>query len=408
MLLNTLLIAIALLSAAILLAKRVRDNAMWRATVTPLASIIGSGFLVVVPLLGHRVGGYAPVAMAAVVTLAYFIGSAIRFNILYMEPVLAAPHSSTTAIGRVNTISEIALGIAYFISVTFYLRLLSSFVLRGFQIDSDIVAQSITSVILLGIGIAGWFRGLAFLERLEEYSVSIKLAIIASLLFGWLMHDLSNLQSIHIAATLPSDLDWWYVVRLMAGVLIVVQGFETSRYLGDQYDGATRVTTMRRAQLLSGAIYIAFIIVTVPSLVLLGDDVSETAIIDLSRVVSVVLPPMLVIAAAMSQLSAAVADTVATGGLVTQVSGSRFQLPAKAGYLLVSLVGVILVWTTDIFEIIALASRAFALYYALQCLGATMVAWQQQKDARNPWHVAGFALLSALLFVAVVIAIPAD
>ena len=401
--LNLVLVAVALVCAAILLSPRVRNNNRWRATVTPLASIIGSGFLVIVPLLGHAVGGYAPVAMVGVVVLAYVVGSVIRYNIIHVEPRLK--DSAMTGVRRLDYASDIALGVAYFISVTFYLRLLAAFALRGIGSDSEFVAQIITSVILGFIGVAGWFRGLSFLERLEEYSVSIKLAIIAALLIGWAVHDASQIHEFDIAALLPAQLDSWHVIRLLAGVLIVVQGFETSRYLGDEYAPQIRVATMRRAQILAGLIYVLFVALAVPTFGMLGNQVNETVIMELSQVVAPVLPTMLIVAAVMSQLSAAVADTVGTGGLFAETLGKRFKLPGKVGYILVAVVGIVLVWTANIFEIIALASRAFAFYYALQCLEAAVVAGRDSTPKRL--GVIGYGGLALILFVAVVIAIPA-
>ena len=68
------------------------------ATTTPLASIFGSGFLVIVPILAVSVGKYAVFAMAGVTLLAYAVGSVIRFNIRHVEPLLEAdtsPHFTT-------------------------------------------------------------------------------------------------------------------------------------------------------------------------------------------------------------------------------------------------------------------------------------------------------------------------
>jgi len=65
------------------------------ATATPLASIFGSGFLVIVPVLNGAVGSYAWLAMACVCGLAYAMGSVIRFNIRNAEPLMedgTAPH----------------------------------------------------------------------------------------------------------------------------------------------------------------------------------------------------------------------------------------------------------------------------------------------------------------------------
>lgn len=404
--LNIILIVIAFACGGILLSKGFRDNRAWRATVTPLASIIGSGFLVIVPLLGKAVGGYAPLAMLGVVALAYAVGAAIRFNIMYVEPVLAKPGTPVLMI-RLETVSDIALGLAYFISVTFYIRLLASFAMHEFEVEGELMAQLLTTAILAFIGIAGWVRGLSFLERLEEYSVSIKLAIIVSLIVGWTVHDIADWRAFELAPLLPAQLDGWHVTRLMAGVLIVVQGFETSRYLGDEYERALRVSTMRRAQIISGLIYIIFVTLTVPTFNLLSDEVNDTAIMDLSRTVASVLPLMLVVAAIMSQLSAAVADTVGAGGLFSQTVGKRFKLPAKAGYLVVASAGIALVWIADIFDIITLASRAFALYYGLQSLEAAIAASQLGLGRARWMRVGGFGILALLLLMVAVIAIPA-
>lgn len=404
-LLDMLILGIAVACGLLLLSRKVRTNKRWRATVTPLASIIGSGFLVVVPLLGHSLGGYAPIAMLSVVVFAFAVGAAIRFNITRADKVLSGT-TSATAIARLEATSGLVLAGAYFISVAFYLRLLSAFALHGLGVEDEIIAQVITTAILVFLGTAGWLGGLAFLERLEQYSVSIKLAIIAALVVGWAAHDVSTFADFDLGESLPADLDAWYILRLVAGVLIVVQGFETSRYLGDQYDAATRASTMRNAQIISGVIYVLFVALCVPSMGALGDEVSETAVIDLSRSVAVVLPAMLVVAALMSQLSAAVADTVGAGGLFTETVAKHFRLPPKYGYALVSSVGILLVWTTDIFVIISLASRAFAIYYALQSMIAALMA-HNLRGPRRLLRVASFALLSGLLFFCAVVAIPA-
>lgn len=59
------------------------------ALVTPLASIFGSGFLVIVPILAGAVGRYSVFVVAAVCALAYAVGSVIRYNIKNVEPLLA-------------------------------------------------------------------------------------------------------------------------------------------------------------------------------------------------------------------------------------------------------------------------------------------------------------------------------
>jgi hypothetical protein len=82
---DTLLLGAVMVTAIWLFRPALRRSKTWIATVTPLASIIGSGFLVVVPLLAYAVNGWAVVAMTAIAILAYAIGGVIRFNIRHFR-----------------------------------------------------------------------------------------------------------------------------------------------------------------------------------------------------------------------------------------------------------------------------------------------------------------------------------
>ena len=63
---------------------RLSGARLWRATITPLASIIGSGFLVLGPILKGSYGFLAPGIMLALCAAAYLFGGAIRFNMATM------------------------------------------------------------------------------------------------------------------------------------------------------------------------------------------------------------------------------------------------------------------------------------------------------------------------------------
>ena len=86
--LSAIIIAVAIALAGYLaFSKRLASSSTWKATVTPLASIMGSGFLVSAPLLAGVVGNLAVVCMAVLLVLAYAVGGAIRFNIRHFEPL---------------------------------------------------------------------------------------------------------------------------------------------------------------------------------------------------------------------------------------------------------------------------------------------------------------------------------
>ncbi len=169
------------------------------------------------------------------------------------------------------------------------------------------------------------------------------------------------------------DHNIFHQFRLLAGILLIVQGFETSRYLGDEYNADTRINTMRQAQFISGVIYVVFVLLALPFLTHLeGTDPDETAIIGLARLISPVLPILLVVAAVMSQFSASVADTIGGGGLMSENTGKK--LNNRRSYLIITFAAILLVWTADIFQLISIASRAFAFYYLLQSINAWLTA----------------------------------
>ena len=183
--------------------------------------------------------------MLGIVVFAYWIGSVIRFNIRHIEPLLetgAAPPFMRLA----ERAAEVALFGAYVISVAFYLRLMSAFVLEGTGFNESFAARVMTTIVLLGIGIVGWRRGLNALERLEEFSVSVKLAIIGALLAGLLHYDFAHGFDPEGLRTVSRP--WVETLRMLGGLLLVAQGFETSRYLSAAYSAPLRIRSMRLAQ----------------------------------------------------------------------------------------------------------------------------------------------------------------
>jgi hypothetical protein len=196
----------------------------------------------------------------------------------------------------------------------------------------------------------------------------VKLAIIAGFLAALAYFNADLFLSGQWKLEMPKQELTWSTIRMLAGSLIVVQGFETSRFLGSKYSADERIRTMRVAQILSGLIYIAFIgLIAVVFKTNISN--SETGIIDLSLSVSTFLPATLIVAAVLSQFSAAIADTIGSGGLLAEALGKRTSIGTN--YLIVGVLGVGLIWTFDIYGIINFASRAFALYYGLQAVEAT-------------------------------------
>ncbi|MEN8131150.1 MAG: hypothetical protein ABFS45_13355 [Pseudomonadota bacterium] len=405
--LNIMLVLIAAGMLLFMFSPRLTGSRSWQATLTPLSSIIGSGFLIIAPLLASVVGPLSPIAVTGIVVLAYAIGGVIRFNITHAEPLLHE-RQAHPIIYKIDLVGNAALSFAYVTAVAFYLSLLSSFLLTyiGFG-DLPSLERSLTTLIIVLIATTGYLRGLGGLEKLEAYSMSLQLSIVAALLVGVFVYDYNFMQSERPLTLDVQERDWVTKVFILAGILLVVQGFETSRFLGEKYSAEIRVRTMRRAQLISGTLYIISVIALLPIVQHLDlAHVQIAEIVAATGLAAVVLPLMLIVAAIMSQFSAAVADTVGAGSLASESSNGR--LPTNKGYVVVSFLAIVLVWTADLLDIISVASRAFALYYLLQCFVAIIASRHHHDRTTYVLNLVRFAALAGILAFIVIFAIPAE
>ncbi|WP_201352631.1 hypothetical protein [Hydrogenimonas urashimensis] len=399
---NYIVLFTTLLVTALLFSRPVEKSGWWSATVIPLASIIGSGFLVIAPILQMSVGNYAVVAMGLLVVTAYLIGGAIRFNIRYVEPKIAAGTLHASA-ALFENLSNWALGFAYVVSVAYYLTLFGDFLLRGAGMVDETLSRGVTTAVLLFIAFYGKHRGFNFLDKFEALKLGIIAGLLAGLAYGNFVAWGQGVWHLPETARQPSLHEW----RMILGMLIVVQGFETSRYLGERFPPTLRIRSMRYAQLISGGIYLLYI----ASMLYyfnypLPETGQDTAIILLAKHVATILPILLITLALVAQFDAAVADAQGGSGLIYEVSGHK--IPIGTGYLLIVAGGLLIIWSSNIFEVITYASKAFALYYALQCAVAALTALKHEEIAHGGLKFVGFTLLASIVAAVVIFGIPAE
>jgi hypothetical protein len=374
------------------------NRTLINATSTPLSSIFGSGFLIIVPILAGAVGTYSVLAMAAVCVLAYAVGSVIRYNINHVEPVLADKPSEMTL--SMERASDLALILAYVISVCLYLHILSAFVLGGFHADTELNENLLTTAVIAIILVIALTKGLEGLAGLEKWGLYVTLLIIVLLIAGFAYYDWTAWRAASGIVLFKAQTHTpWEVLTIVAGTLIVVQGFETTRYLGDEYDAGTRVSASRWSQIVSTAVYLVFITVAMPLVHTLNGHYGDNSLIKLAAVASAALVAPLVIAAALSQFSAAVADTLAGTGNMEETT--NHHLKARFGTIFVASGATALTWSASTLEIVAIASRAFAFYYMLQCLVAISVS-------KSIAHRVAFGAVAAALAFITVFAVPAS
>ncbi len=360
---------------ALLLSKKVMNNNLWRAIMTPLASIIGSGFLIAAPLLNSLSGGAAPYLMLALCLTSYGVGEVIRWNIVAVEPIVEGDDSKNSHYLKLNEqMGEWVLSFAYILSITYYLYLFSSFFLRLAGETDPLLEKSVVTLVLSSVAYFGHQHGLSSLEKLESLSVSLKLSIIITFLVGLGVYLFDHEYKM---GSLPEGAFSYDNIAVCLGLLIMVQGFETSRYLSEEYDGPTRVKSMRYAQIGSSIIYMLLIVLFIPVFEAhpMTGEITETSVIDIGKYVFKLAPMFLFAAAMASQLSAAVADMSGGGGLFSELSKGKIK--SKNAYLLIAGLGIALVWCFDIFNIISLASKGFALYYFFQMLSSVIMNYKK-------------------------------
>jgi hypothetical protein len=359
-------------------------GAVLRATVTPLASIFGSGFLIIVPVLERGLGGAAAIGVTAVCGLAWVVGSAIRHNVIVVEP-LKEEGALAPALHRLEWLSDVLIVVAYVISVALYLRIMAQYVGSYVFGPSETIERVITTGAVTAIAVVGLTRGFTGLNTLERLALGVVLAMTAMIGTALFADDAGNAGSLVLPPT--ADHSLLHTLLLLGGVLITVQGFETVRYLADSYDRGTRVNASRLSQLISAWVYISLVVVATPLMVDTAGHFSDDNLLDLIERSAPALALPLVVGAVLSQFSAAVADTVAAhGNLRVLRPGVGKHVP----YLVTAVAVSALSWSIDLFTLVVVASRAFAAYYCVQCVVA-------MRTSTHPARRAGFAVLAAIL-----------
>jgi hypothetical protein len=367
------------------------------ATVTPLASIFGSGFLIIIPILERELGALAVAGMAGVCVLAWTVGIAIRHNVAVVEPLTDAGHLDRIT-ARIDRASDLVIVVAYVISVALYLRILALFVM-GYVSSGSGASERLLAVILVAVITAvGLVRGLAGLELLERLALGSVLVLVLAIGARFASKDASQLlgRGLHLPPVPNPGLV--SVLLVLGGIVITVQGFETVRYL-QHIDRQARIAGCRLSQLISAIVYILIVALATPLMGLGTRSGADPGLLQLVQRVAPLLVLPLVLCAVFSQFSAATADTEASVGNL-RVIGWK-PLRGRRRYLLVGAAAAVIAGTLGTYVIIMVASRAFAAYYALQCTVAL------RTSTRALTRVA-YGVLALVMVAITLLALPAQ
>lgn len=368
------------------------------ATVTPLASILGSGLLIIVPVLEGALGPLAVFGAIAVSAVAWSAGTAIRHGVRVVEPLDNSGELDSVT-DRLGWFADAVIAVAYVISVALYLRIMAVYLISYLVEGGSPVAERLVAcgavVVIVVIGIV---RGFSGLDKLDRVTLAAVLALTTVLGATLLLHDGRALLG-DTGLSLPPIPDMGVVQTLLVlgGIVITVQGFETVRYLADEYNAETRVWASRVAQGIAASIYVGFVLVATPVMGLGTDAGADDTLLDITTRVAPLLALPLVASAVLSQFSAAVADTAAADGDLRRLAR---WMHGPRPFLVSGVAAIALAATVDTYVIVAIASRAFAAYYAIQAIIALRTTKSMPKRI-------GFGVLAALMGAITLFAQPA-
>ena len=350
------------------------------------------------PVLERTFGSLSVLGAIGVCALAWLVGTAVRHCVRVVEP-LAEAGTLDTVTRRIDRSADAVIVVAYVISVALYLRIMAQYVVAYATGGTGQLAERIIAcaavVLIIGIGVLHGFTGLDRLDRVSLLAVLVLTTVLGVTLA---VDDGRALLGDGLRLPPVPGLGLGSVLLVLGGIVITVQGFETVRYLGDQFDAETRVWASRIAQLVAASIYVGFVAVATPVMGLGTPAGADNTLLDITGRVAPLLALPLALSAVLSQFSAGIADTVAADGNLRKLSG---WMRGLRPYLASGMAAIILAATVPTYTIVAVASRAFAAYYALQAVLAL-------RTSHGPSRKLAYGALAVLMTAIAVLAQPAS
>jgi amino acid transporter len=302
------------------------------------------------------------------------------------------------ATARWGRLADGVIVVAYVISVALYLRIMAEYLVGFFTAAGSALWEPIIACVAVVVIVAvGALRGFAGLDRLDRVSLGAVLVLTTVLGVVLLVHD--GRAVVTGSLTLPPvpPVASLSTLLILGGLVITVQGFETVRYLGAEYDAPTRVWASRLAQLVSSTIYVGFVAVATPVMGLGTSAGPDNTLLDITGRLAPWLALPLVLSAVLSQFSAAIADTSAADG---NLLGLSRWFRGRRAYLISGAAAILLAALVPTLTIVTIASRAFAAYYAIQAVIAvrTSEGWARKL---------GFGALAGVMLAVTLFAEPA-
>ncbi|MBW4935950.1 hypothetical protein [Marinobacter sp. F4206] len=357
-----------------LYSKRVQNSEAYQAGVVPLANIMDIGFVAMTPIIVHITGLASGLAMAGLCALGFAMGWVIRYNIRRFEPV----SGQKGLLHNIEHIAQWALVLASVVNVAYYLQLMGAAIIYPFPFAGVAAFPTIIAVVsLLALGGIGFFHGLGKLNQMGQRTTAFNLAAVGAIIVAFLAYNLEvalagnwSLPDYRPELTIEGG-------RQILGFFALVQGFEASRYLSSEYSAELRISTMRKAQIIASVVFVLFPLSTLLLFAEVRPEPTEAAVLQIAEVASPVLPWLVLALAIGSQASASVNAISSRSHVLEEISGNR--LPLRVTFPLLAAGAIAVVLVTDVLSAVAAASRVFAVFFALQCLIALLLAGRHKE-----------------------------
>lgn len=161
---------------------------------------------------------------------------------------------------------------------------MASYALGYLEIDTALRERLISTTVIAVLVAVGVRRGFSGLARLEIVALAVTLAMMAALIAApaTKVIGLSRDNLLTLPGTVKTGV--FSQAALLGGILIAVQGFETSRYLGAEDERDVRIRTSRWSQYISTAVYVALVLVCTPLMATAVHGApSDTNLLELAR-----------------------------------------------------------------------------------------------------------------------------